>query len=96
MSVSLSPATAAAFKTLATSKNSEAPAGTDTLIVFAPVSDVQGLAEEIAAVYPELNKAYAIASITKTNAVVYLEDSAESAADTMVEMSYNTIEAFYG
>jgi len=93
MSVSLSTATTAAFKAVATSKNSETPANTETLIVFAPVSAVQGLAGEIAAVYPELKKEFAIAIITGTNGVVYLEDSAESAADTMVEISYNVFEA---
>jgi hypothetical protein len=96
MSVTLSPATTDAFKALATAENSVSPDRTETLIVSAPIASVQGLSDEIAAVYPANTKPYAIAIFTKTSSMVYLEDSAESAQDTMMEMEYHVVEAMFG
>lgn len=96
MSVSLSAATATAFRATMTTETTVFPAGTDVFIAFAPIADVEGLAEEITAVYPNNKKAFAIAFFERTGTTVYLEDSADTAADTMAEMAYHAVEAIYG
>lgn len=95
MAITLSPATEVTFKSLATSANSTVVEEVATLIVFAPVADVQGLADDIAAVIPASAKPYAIAIITEKGSEAYLANSAEDAADTMVEMRSNMEEAIY-
>lgn len=95
MSITLSPSTEAAFKSLVTSGNSTTVAETGTLIVFAPIADVQGLAADIAAVIPTFAKPYAVAMINENGSEVYLANSADDAADTMGEMYSNMMEAIY-
>lgn len=95
MAITLNFETASAIKAMATAENSAKPFETSALIVFVPVSSVAGLSTDIEAVIPNSTKAYAIAVMTEDGAVAYLEDTAERAADTMQEISYNLFEATY-
>lgn len=95
MAITLSTQTVAAVKALATIENSTKPFETSALLVFVPVASVAGLTEDIEAVVPASTKAYAIAVISDENAVAYLEDTAEAAADTMQEIAYHLFEAAY-
>lgn len=95
MAITLSPATEAAFKSLATSANSTTVIETGTRIVFAPIADVQGLAADIATVIPAFTKSYAVAIMSENGSEAYLANSADDAADTMGEMYSNMMEAIY-
>lgn len=95
MAITLSPATEAAFKALATSANSTVVEEFKALLVFAPVADVQGLSVDIASVIPTSAKPYAVARFTAEYSEVFLANSEEDAADTMGEMYSNMMEAIY-
>lgn len=95
MAITLSPATVAAIKALATKENSTVPFEGSVLIVTVPVASVPGLAADIAAVIPNSTKGYAIASLSEGSNFAYLEASTEEAEGVMLEMSYHAVEAEY-
>lgn len=95
MAITLSPATVAGIKALATKENSTVPFEGSVLIVTVPVASVPGLSADIAAVIPNSTKAYAIASLSEGANFTYLEETAEMAADVMFEMSANLQELEY-